>query len=123
MRENPKKVAAKLQKLLVAWQTICPNKSFATMTVEQFTERVQPSLAARDQLQVLRNQATSSLTDRRQHDNASLALLNLVVNSVKGDPTEGEDGPLYRALGYIPKSARRSGLTRKSKTTSPNSPV
>jgi uncharacterized protein YeeX (DUF496 family) len=34
---------------------------------------------------------------------------------VKGDPNHGEDSPLYDALGYVRKSARKSGLTRTSK--------
>jgi hypothetical protein len=43
--------------------------------------------------------------------------VKLVVNAIKGDPDEGEDGPLYSALGYVPESARLSGLTRKGQTT------
>jgi hypothetical protein len=38
-----------------------------------------------------------------------------IVNAVKGDPEEGEDGPLYAAMGYVPASQRSTGLTRKRK--------
>ena len=41
--------------------------------------------------------------------------LNLVVNAVKGDPEEGEDGRLYEALGYVRKSDRRAGPPRRRK--------
>jgi len=116
---NPKRVANKLQKLIDAWTTLRPTKSFAGMTLEQFKAQVQPSLAARGQLVTLSNQTTDNRTQRQQSDDASLALAQLVVNSVKGDPAEGENGSHYPAMGYIPKSARRSGLTRKGQTTPP----
>ena len=117
---NPKRTANKLQKVIDAWTTIRPTKSFAGMTLEQFKAQVQPSLAARDQLTTLQSQATDSRTQRRQSDSASLELAQLVVNSVKGDPAEGENGSLYAAMGYVPKSERRSGLTRKGQTTPPD---
>jgi hypothetical protein len=116
---NPKRVAVKLQKVVSAWKTLRPTKLFAGMTLEQFQTQVQPSLAARDLLSTLRNQATDSRVQRHQSDSASMDLAQLVVNSVKGDLEEGENGPLYAAMGYIPKSNRRSGLTRKGSTTPP----
>ena len=116
---SPKKVAVKLQKLIDAWTTLRPTKSFAGMTLEQFKAKVQPSLDARGQLTTLKSQTTDSRTQRGQSDDASLDLALLVVNSVKGDPAEGESGSLYAAMGYVPKSARRSGLTRKGQTTPP----
>ena len=117
--QNPKRTANKLQKLIDAWTTLRPTKSFGGMTLEQFKTQVQPSLAARDQLVTLCNQTTDNRTQRQQSDGASLGLAQLVVNSVKGDPAEGENGSLYAAMGYVPKSARRSGLTRKGQTTPP----
>lgn len=114
---NPKRVAEKLQKVLNAWETLRPAKQFAGMTLEQFKAKVQPSLATRDQLTNLRTQATDSLVQRHQSDDASQELAQLVVNAVKGDIEEGENGPLYAAMGYIPKSQKRSGLTRKGQTT------
>jgi hypothetical protein len=116
---NPKRVANKLQKLIDAWTTLRPTKSFAGMTLEQFVAQVKPSLDARGQLTTLQSQTTDSRTQRRQSDDASLELAQLVVNSVKGDTAEGEDGSLYAAMGYVPKSTRRSGLTRKGQTTPP----
>ena len=116
---SPKRVAAKLQQVIDAWTTIRPTKTFSGLTLEQFKAQVQPSLAARDQLVTLSNQTTDSRMQRRLSDGASLKLAQQVVSSVKGDPAEGEDGPLYVAMGYIPKSSRQSGLTRKGSATSP----
>ena len=115
-KSNPKRTAQRLQKVIDAWGTLRPAKSFAGLTLDQFKTQVQPSLADRDQLTTLRTQATDSLVQRHQSDAASLGLAQLVVNAVKGDMAEGEDGPLYAAMGFVPKSLKRSGLTRKGQT-------
>ena len=36
---------------------------------------------------------------------------------VAGDPAYGNDSPLYGAMGFVRKSEKKSGLTRKKKTT------
>ena len=38
-----------------------------------------------------------------------------IVSAVRGDPEEGEDGPLYAAMGYVPESQRGTGLKRPRK--------
>ena len=116
-KRNPKRTAQKLQSVIDAWTTLRPTKSFSGMTLEQFKTKVHPSLALRDQLVTLRTQAVDSLVQRHLTDDASMAAAQLVVNAVKGDPEEGEDGPLYAAMGYVPKSLKGSGLTRKGQTT------
>jgi hypothetical protein len=118
-KHNPQKVAAKLQKVVDAWTTLRPTKSFAGMTLEQFQTQIQPSLAVRAQLTTLKGQTVDSRNQRVQSDSASVALAQLVVNAVRGDVTEGENGSLYAAMGYIPKNERRSGLTRKGAATAP----
>lgn len=37
----------------------------------------------------------------------------MVRNGVVADPAYGDDSPLYGAMGFVRKSERRSGLTRK----------
>ena len=118
-KNNAKRVAGKLQTVVNAWGTLRPSKSFAGMTLEQFKAKVQPSLAARDQLVTLSSQTVDNRTQRHTSDDASIAQAQLVVNAVKGDIDEGENGSLYAAMGYVPKTARRSGLTRKGKTPTP----
>lgn len=120
--QSPSKVAARVQKVIDGWTTLRPTKSFAGMTLEQFKAKMQPSLETRSQLAILRTQAKDSRVQRRASDASSLETTQLVVNAVKGDPEEGENGSLYAAMGYIPKSARRSGLTRKGSTTPPVTP-
>jgi len=117
--QNPKKVATKLQTVINAWGALRPTKSFAGMTLEQFKQKVAVSETARAQLKSVQSLAKEHLALRHASDDANLQLAQLVVNSVKGDPEEGETSGLYAAMGYVPKNQRRSGLTRKGGTTPP----
>src|ERR1019366_3574646 len=87
--------------------------------LEAFKAKVQASQAARDQLVTVDSRAKDGRQLRLESDSASLEQVQLVVNSVKGDPEEGESGGLYAAMGYVPKNQRRSGLTRTGSTTTP----
>jgi len=116
MATSPKQVGDKLAAVLTAWKDLRPAKTFAGMTLAQFTTKVQPSLDARTQLDTLADQTTAAMVERDTADVTTLAQVALVVNAVKGDPTEGEDGELYAAMGYVRKSARASGKTNKKKT-------
>src|ERR1035437_1126691 len=115
--KNNKRKAEKLQRLSNAWENLRPAKTFAGMTLTQFQAKVQPSLDSRTQAENLGDQLTQARATRNQSDSSSYKLVKLVVNAINGDPDEGEDGPLYSALGYVPESARLSGLTRKGQTT------
>jgi len=42
-------------------------------------------------------------------------VLQRVINAVKADPEEGDDGELYEAMGFVRRSVRSSGLTRRRK--------
>ncbi len=112
----PREIADKLKTVESAWETIAPTKSFAGMTLIEFKAKVKPSLDARDSLQTVDTQRTETKVQREQNDERSLNAMQLVVNSIKGDPDEGgEDGALYAACGYVRKSDRKSGLSRKAK--------
>ena len=75
-------------------------------------QRVQPSKDARAAISGLEKQMTGALNARDDADKVSNAQVLLVVNAVKGDPAEGEDGELYEAMGYMRNSERKSGLRR-----------
>ena len=52
------------------------------------------------------------LKKRQEADGVAITACLKVANAVRGDVEEGEDSGFYKALGYIPKSERRSGLHR-----------
>ena len=105
----------KIASVLKAWKDICPAKSFAGMTLDEFKLAVKPSLDARDAIGTLENQLITANDDRDDADRVSMEKVALVVNAVKGDITEGEDSDLYEAMGYVRKSERATGKTNKSK--------
>jgi hypothetical protein len=105
----------KLAAVLKAWKELRPTKSFAGMTLAQFTAKIQPSLDARDRIDSLEEEMTAALVQRDTADVATMGQVLLVVNAVKGDPDEGEDGELYAAMGYVRKSDRKTGKTNKPK--------
>jgi hypothetical protein len=115
MPNNPKLSGDKIAAVLKAWKDIRPAKTFAGMSLTQFTTKVQPSLDARDAIDTLNNQLIAATDQRDTADIASMKQVLLVVNAVKGDPAEGEDGELYEAMGYVRKSERATGKTNKKK--------
>jgi hypothetical protein len=115
MAGNPKDNGDKIAAVLKAWKDLRPDKSFAGMTLVQFTAKVQPSLDARDAIDTLDNQLIAATDQRDTADVVSMKQVLLVVNAVKGDPAEGEDGELYEAMGYVRKSERATGKTNKAK--------
>jgi hypothetical protein len=116
MAAGPKGIEQKIEKMVNAWETLAPTKTFGGMTLAQFQAAVQPSQAARQRIEDLEAQLTQAQAERDRADEESLAKVQLVVNGVIGDPTEGPDSALYEEMGYTRKSERRSGLTRKRNT-------
>ncbi len=103
----------KMERMLNAWQTLAPGKTFGGMTLAQFEAAATPAKAARELIDDLNDQLTQAITQREQADEAFAVKAQQVVNGVLADPTEGPDSPLYEAFGYTRKSARKSGLTRR----------
>ena len=85
------------------------------MTLDQFNEKTAPSLTARATIARLENELIAAQNQRDDADQVTIETLKLVVNAVKGDIDEGEDGELYEAMGYVRTSERKSGLARRSK--------
>ncbi|MFA6286061.1 MAG: hypothetical protein WC661_01655 [Opitutaceae bacterium] len=115
MNISPIKAEAKISQVVTAWETLRPEKTFSGLTLTQFKAAVQPSLNTRTNIETLKDQLAAAQTLRDDADKASVEAILLVVNAVKGDPAEGEDGELYEAMGYVRKSERRSGLSRGKK--------
>jgi hypothetical protein len=99
-----------------AWRELAPTATFAGMDLAEFEAASGPPLALRADIAALELQLDGKKSAKADADSAASELLDLVVNSVRGTPGFGPDSPLYRALGYIRKSERKSGLTRKGAT-------
>lgn len=113
----PKLTTEKLSRLEQAWQDLAAEKSFGGLTLAEFKAKAQPSLDAREAVQAAVTQMVDATTRRQTADVETLRLVQLVVNSIKGDPMLGDDSALYEAAGYVRRSERKSGLRRGSKRT------
>ena len=115
--QSPNITSEKLNKLVNAWQELASDKSFGGMTLAEFKTKVQLSVDSRQAVDDAAAQMTDATTRRQVSDAESLRLMQLVVNSIKGDPTVGDDSALYEAAGYVRKSERKSGLRRGGNKT------
>ena len=114
-----KDTATRVADIVGAWERMRPTKSFWGMTVEDFKKQVQPFMDARARIADLERQVQDAVSKRDTAEPAAVKAVKSVVNAVKGDLGEGEEGELYSAMGYIPISQRSSGLKRPRKEEPP----
>ncbi|HUI05915.1 MAG TPA: hypothetical protein VL486_02805 [Verrucomicrobiae bacterium] len=114
MATKYRNAAEKVGLIADAWESLAPDATFGGMTLAQFRNRVKPSLDLREELATIDSQRIAKVEERDDADRVSLDAAQLVINSVKGDPAYGPDHPLLQSMGYVRKSARWSGLTRRS---------
>ena len=115
MTVNPGKVEADTNAILKAWDALAPTATFGGMTLAQYTAKVQPSLDARGQIST-HETAIKSWADKRDDADVITVETNAaVIKGIVGDVNYGDNSDLYEACGYIRKSEKKSGLTRKDK--------
>ena len=106
----------RLNAIIEAWSNLRPAKSFAGMTLAEFKTALAGSLGSRDRLDKASDALAEARADRDNADRQTRLILDRVVAAVIADADEGCDGALYEAMGYVRKSARNSGLTRRTAT-------
>jgi hypothetical protein len=119
MAKSPKTTEEKIARMLNAWRTLAPGKTFGGMTLAQFEAIVAPALDARRRIEELDNQRAQVSAERERADEVFNAKAKLVVAGVLADPTEGADSALYGAFGYTRESEYKSGLHRSGANKSP----
>lgn len=120
MGRGPKYNEEKMDKIVTAWETLAPTATFGGMTLAELKADIAPCKDTRKELAVIEDQRTAKIDNRDDADTFALGKCDLVVNGVVGDPDFGPNSPLYEAMGYVRKSERKSGLTRKTKVPSTN---
>lgn len=116
---NVKMLKEKVSKMLSAWFEGAKGVSFMGISRDD--------LAAKEILaESLENEINESraITKMKEDElaNVYLEMNNMTVNvrnGVGGDPNYGDDSVLYGAMGFVRKSERRSGLTRKKNPKTP----
>lgn len=117
MAVAPKYNEEKMDKMATAWETLAPNAKFANMTLADFKAVIAPCKQTRAELEQLEDQAKQKTIERDDNDKSFLTKAELVVNAIIGDVSFGPNSALYEAMGYVRKSDRKSGLTRKKTPT------
>ena len=111
-------ITDRIDRIRTAWRELAPDVAFGGMSLAQLEEATEGPLEARRELSQLERATEAARVARDQADVETGRLLEFVVDAVKGTPGFGQDCALYRAFGYVRKSERRTGLTRKRKTAS-----
>ena len=115
---SPKKSLERLEKIENALKQQAPAGKFGAIGSSDFASQVQKSRDARALIVDLENQLKAANNSRDDIDTEGLRQAQLIVNGVIGDPNFGPDSSLYETMGFIRKSERKSGLTRRK--TEPN---
>jgi hypothetical protein len=115
---NPKVALERITTVKRVWSTLRPNSSFYGMTLEEFGLRVKPSLDARAELESIDEHRNATAVRRDAADVEAMDVIQHIVNAIKADPNEGEDGEVYAALGYVRKGQRANGRLRNRVTAS-----
>jgi hypothetical protein len=104
----------KAEDIRLVWQEQAPDALFAGKPLAELEAAIRAVETANTDLKI-KDQARSAAMKMRDEKLKDLTiLLRTVVKGVQGHPEYGEDSPLYRAMGFVPISERRSGLTRRS---------
>jgi len=117
--KNPTRIARRAAQVSTAWEQIAPEAEFAGMTLAAFKTAIGESFVIRERLAQLEADQSANLARRTVADAATNNRVKLVVNSVKGSPSYGENSDLYRAMGYVTAADKASGLTRKGLVPQP----
>jgi hypothetical protein len=76
-------------------------------------------LEVRSRMMVVRTQLNGMKLERDKADESHSEMLTAIANGIRADPAHGPDSPLYRSLGFIPKSERKRPRSRISDTAPP----
>ena len=118
MGTKHKQTRSKANAIASAWSTLAGTDSFGGLTLAQFQQLQTDAQNKSATLTTMDASYTDALMQRdAAHAALSQAMLN-VVDGVKGDTAKhGANGSLYKAMGYVPRDERASGLTRKASAT------
>ena len=107
----------KAEDFRIAWKREAPESVFSGKTLEDLEASIAALAQASEQIDELNSARSAAVKSRDEKEVALNGLLILVTHGVRSDPAYGEDSALYRSMGFIPKSERGSGLTRRSTGT------
>src|SRR5690349_20527500 len=115
MQKPTKDTATRVSEVVGGWTKVRPGKKLFGLTLEDYQQRIKPYTDALAEVASLEAALEHAKAKRDLAAGPAMKITKCIVNAVRGDPEEGEDGPLYAAMGYVPESQRSTGLTRRKK--------
>ena len=97
------------------WGKVRPEKKLYGLTRDEYLLQIKPYTDALAEVAAFEEGLVHAKAKRALAEGPAMKITKRIVNAVKGDPEEGEDGPLYAAMGYVPESQRSTGLKRPRK--------
>ena len=104
-----------------AWSQLAPEESFGGMTLAQFSASTEAAMTARVDIANAKALLSSLIGQRLLADDELRKALRMVSNGVRANPQYGENGTLYRAMGFVPTGERKTGKTNVQSTAPPAS--
>lgn len=118
MGNNNNRMINRANAVSTAWATLAKDETFAGMTLPQYCQLLVALKAQETALTSLQAQYLGGCMQFNTQVQTVNASTLAVVDSVKANLTaHGPDSPLYKTMGYVPKSERASGLVRKTTAT------
>ena len=101
------------------WKEQAPSAVFAGKTLADLETAIAAHTGANLEVDKASKALSAALKTRGDENTALNELLQVIVRGVAGHADYGDNSPLYRAMGFIPRSERASGLTRKGTKANP----
>jgi hypothetical protein len=122
MPSTPAKTMEYLNSVLIPWKETAGEDIFSETKVNEYEADVKESVDSRVRIANLEAEIDNEKKLRDQIDERNVKKAQMIVLSVAGHPKHGKDSGLYKAMGFVPTSERKSGLTRKKKKTTTPTP-
>ncbi len=116
---NTQSIVVKIDQSLLAWKTHAPEKKYLGLTWAEAGAVLTPPKAVRDEIAAADTAYTGLLAKRFETDSFAGSFLKRLTHAVLSEP-DGENSPMYRAMGYVTEEERASGLVRRPETETPS---
>jgi len=123
MADAPKNIIEASDLIKAAWIKYAETATFGGLTEKDYEAKVKRSYDLRAQIADLEKQRSQLIRDRDAADAATGKTNAAVIKGIVGDVNYGDDSDLYGACGYVRKSDRASGLTRKGSKAAQKGPA
>lgn len=114
-----KTVSLRRDQFLASWLEFAPDATFAGFTLAQFEEESMKPLEVRKTMEAAKTKLAGLMLKRDKADEELNETLMLIANSIRGTREYGMDCELYRSLGFVPKSERKSRRASPADTEMP----